>query len=90
MPYQLTDTPIIIIKRLLEGGRKSFRQISRETGISAPTVKAKFDKFVNIGFIKKVSPILDFEKVSYSISSTEINNIKSQSPKEIEEITTGD
>jgi DNA-binding Lrp family transcriptional regulator len=53
MPYQLTDTDIIIIKRLLEDGRKSFRQIFRETGISAPTVKAKFNRLVNIWFYKK-------------------------------------
>jgi Lrp/AsnC family leucine-responsive transcriptional regulator len=58
MPYQLTDTDIIIIKCLLEDRRKSFRQISRETGISAPTVKAKFNRLVNIGFIKKYLPFL--------------------------------
>jgi DNA-binding Lrp family transcriptional regulator len=69
MPYQLKDTDIIIIKSLLENGRKSFRQISRETGISAPTVKTKFNRLVNIGFIKKVSPILDFENISYTISN---------------------
>jgi DNA-binding Lrp family transcriptional regulator len=50
---------------LLKDGRKSFRQISRETGISTPTVKARFDRPVNIGFIKSVSPILDFKKVEY-------------------------
>jgi DNA-binding Lrp family transcriptional regulator len=51
---------------MLKDGRKSFRQISRETGISTPTVKARFDRLVNIGFIKSVSPILDFKKVNYN------------------------
>jgi Lrp/AsnC family leucine-responsive transcriptional regulator len=32
---------------------KSFRQISRETGITTPTVKARFERLVNIGFIKE-------------------------------------
>ena len=66
MPFRLTDSDVAILKGLLKDGRKSFRQISRETGISTPTVKARFDRLVNIGFIKSVSPILDFKKVDYS------------------------
>ena len=66
MPFSLTDSDVAILKGLLKDGRKSFRQISRETGISSPTVKARFDRLVNIGFIKSVSPILDFKKVDYS------------------------
>ena len=66
MPFSLTDSDVAILKGLLKDGRKSFRQISRETGISTPTVKARFDRLVNIGFIKSVSPILDFKKVVYS------------------------
>ena len=31
-----------------------FEQISRETGITTPTVKARFERLVNIGFIKGV------------------------------------
>src|SRR2546428_5886595 len=66
MPFSLTDSDVAILKGLLKDGRKSFRQISRETGISTPTVKARYDRLVNIGFIKSVSPILDFKKVDYS------------------------
>ena len=46
---------------LLKDGRKSFREISRETGITTPTVKARFTRLVNVGFIKSVSTILDFD-----------------------------
>src|SRR2546422_4031189 len=74
MPFSLTDSDVAILKGLLKDGRKSFRQISRETGISTPTVKARFDRLVNIGFIKSVSPILDFKKVDFSDNLT-INNI---------------
>jgi DNA-binding Lrp family transcriptional regulator len=66
MPFSLTGSDVAILKGLLKDGRKSFRQISSETGISTPTVKARFDRRVNIGFIKSVSPILDFKKVDYS------------------------
>jgi Lrp/AsnC family leucine-responsive transcriptional regulator len=45
---------------------KSFRQISRETGITTPTVKARFETLVNIGFIKGVLPVFDFNKVNYT------------------------
>ena len=74
MPFKLTNTDISILKELLKDGRKSFRQISRDTNISTPTVKARFDRLVNIGFIKSVSPILDFAKIDYS-DNLAVNNI---------------
>ena len=52
-----------ILKSLIKDGRKSFREISRETGITTPTVKARFTRLVNVGFIKSVSPIFDFDMV---------------------------
>ena len=64
MPFHLDNNDIAIIKSLLKDGRKSFRQISRETGITTPTVKARFERLVNIGFIKGVLPIFDFNKVN--------------------------
>ena len=45
-------------------GRKSFRTISRELKISTPTIKARYDRLVNIGLIKSVKPILDLSKVT--------------------------
>jgi DNA-binding Lrp family transcriptional regulator len=78
MPFSLTNADVAILKGLLKDGRKSFRQISRETGISTPTVKARFDRLVNIGFIKSVSPIIDFKKVDY-IDNLATNNIILQS-----------
>ena len=32
-------------------------------GITAPTAKARFDRLVNIGFLKSISPVFDFTKV---------------------------
>lgn len=43
MPFQLDNYDVLILKALLKDGRKSFREISRETGITTPTVKARFD-----------------------------------------------
>jgi DNA-binding Lrp family transcriptional regulator len=61
MPLQLDGYDVSILKSPLNDGRKSFREISRETGITTPTVKARFTRLVNVGFIKSVSPILSFD-----------------------------
>ena len=60
MPLHLDKIDIAIIKSLVQDGRKSFRQISRETKITTPTVKARFERLVNVGFIKRVTPVFDF------------------------------
>ena len=65
MNVGLTDNDIAVLKSLLRDGRKSFRQISREIGISTPTVKARFMRLLNMGIIKSVSPIVDLDKLSY-------------------------
>lgn len=47
----------------MRDGRKSFRAISREIGVSTPTVKAKYERLVNMGLIKSIKPEIDFSKV---------------------------
>lgn len=63
MPLVLDDTDIAILRSLESDGRKSFRQIARETKISVPTVAARYERLVNIGLIKSVSVILDLDKI---------------------------
>jgi len=75
MPFNLTDMNVSIIKELLKDGRKSFREISRSTGISTPTVKARFDRLVNVGFIKSISPIFDFNKTDLNTINPEIKKL---------------
>ena len=38
MPIELDSIDVSILKSLFKDGRKSFSQVSRETGISTPTV----------------------------------------------------
>ena len=66
MPVELDDTDIAILKSLMEDGRKSFRTISRELKISTPTIKARYDRLVNIGLIKSIRPEIDITKISNS------------------------
>lgn len=59
MPFQLDDIDVAIIQSLIQDGRKSFRQISREIKVSTPTVQARYERLVNVGLIKSVSPVID-------------------------------
>jgi DNA-binding Lrp family transcriptional regulator len=63
LPIYLDEIDISIIKSLVKDGRKSFRQISRDTKITTPTVKARFERLVNAGFIKGVLPVFDFNRI---------------------------
>lgn len=63
MPHELDDVDIGIITSLQQDGRKSFRQISRELDISTPTIQARYQRLVNIGLIKSVSPVIDSTNV---------------------------
>ena len=81
MPIELDNYDISILKSLFDDGRKSFRQISRETGITTPTVKARYVRLMNVGFIKKIIPLIDFGKVQNASSLLELqakNNSKNQ------------
>jgi DNA-binding Lrp family transcriptional regulator len=84
MPLQLDDYDVSILKSLLKDGRKSFREISRETGITTPTVKARFNRLVNVGFIKSVSPILDFDIVERNVVKPALQEDKNTDSKVIE------
>ncbi len=90
MPLQLDEIDIKIIEALVKDGRKSFRQISRETKITTPTVKARFKRLVNIGFIKGVIPIFDFNQIDKGEDKPliQIQGIKNDITKEGEEENT--
>ena len=75
LPARLDDTDIAIIKVLMNDGRKSFRQIARETGITTPTVKARFDRLINVGFLRSVSPIFDWTNI-VDESGSELTDVK--------------
>lgn len=47
----------------MHDGRKSFRQISKEIGVSTPTVESHFSKLIGTGVIKSITPILDRKKM---------------------------
>ena len=86
MPFKLDDYDVSVLKSLLKDGRKSFREISRETGITTPTVKARFNRLVNVGFIKSVSPILNFDIVEQRTIGKSEFEIKNSNNNQTDEI----
>ncbi|MBS3926928.1 MAG: AsnC family transcriptional regulator [Nitrosarchaeum sp.] len=80
MPFQPDDIDIAIIESLIKDGRKSFRQISREIKVSTPTVQARYERLVNVGLIKSVSPIIDLGMLEVK-TEKHFENIKTKSIK---------
>ena len=74
MPYELDEIDIAIINSLMEDGRKSFRQISREINVSTPTVQARFQKLVSMGLVISIMPLIDTSKLK--IKSGLVNKIQ--------------
>lgn len=63
MPIKLDEIDIAILESLIKDGRKSFNQVAREIGASPPTIKARYDRLVNVGLIKAVTLDLDLGKL---------------------------
>jgi Lrp/AsnC family leucine-responsive transcriptional regulator len=57
MPINLDEIDIALLESLIKDGRKSFNEIAREIKASAPTVKARYERLVNIGVIKSVTRV---------------------------------
>jgi DNA-binding Lrp family transcriptional regulator len=84
MPFQLDDYDVSILKALIKDGRKSLREIPRETGITTPTVKSRFERLINVGFIKSVSHIFDFEIVEENIVKPELQEDNNRNSMAVE------
>ena len=80
MTIKLDTIDLSLLESLVTDGRKSFRQISREIKVSAPTVKLHYERLVNIGLIKGVSVDLDLGKLETE-TSTKLDRIRHQALK---------
>ena len=65
--HKLDRIDLLIINSLMKDGRKSFRQIAKETGVSTPTVEARFSRLKSMGVIKSIEPILDIDIIENQI-----------------------
>ena len=80
MPLKLDEIDLAMLESLVKDGRKSFRQISREIKVSAPTVKLHYERLVNIGLIRGVSLDMDFGKLETK-ASVKLDQIRQQTLK---------
>ncbi len=58
-----------ILGLLSEDGRKSYRKISRELGVSVGTVHNRVDKLTKTGIVNKFVPVIDHEKLGYTLTA---------------------
>lgn len=58
-----------ILELLSEDGRKSYRKISRELGVSVGTIHNRVDKLTKSGIINKFVPVIDHEKLGYTLTA---------------------
>ncbi len=62
-----------ILRHLLSDGRKSFRQLAAELGVSTTTVTSRVSKLEKQKVIRGYTGIIDFEKLGYLLTAvTEI------------------
>jgi DNA-binding Lrp family transcriptional regulator len=64
---ELDETDFRILRILFEDGRRSFREISRLAGVTAPTVQARVKRMMDSGLVRGVSPVLDASKFERGI-----------------------
>lgn len=79
----LDNTDAAILRSLMQDGRKSFRAISREIKVSAPTVKARYERLVKIDSIISIKPEIDISKIdrhkiNHLLSEGTIKNLSEQ------------
>ena len=58
-----------ILELLSNDGRKSYRKISRELGVSVGTVHNRVDKLTKFGIINKFVPVIDHQKLGYNLTA---------------------
>lgn len=72
-PENMTLTMDTLDKQILEllsdDGRKSYRKISRELGVSVGTIHNRVDKLTKSGIISKFVPVINHEKLGYTLTA---------------------
>ena len=69
MPIQLDKTDIRILNALMEDGRRSYRELARQTSVSPPTIENRVEKLLKVGLIRKIVPIIDIDKLDSGSSA---------------------
>jgi DNA-binding Lrp family transcriptional regulator len=65
----IDDVDRKMIKIFHKDGRKSYRSIAKQLDISIGTVHNRIEKLVKSGIIEKFAPVIDHEKLGYSLTT---------------------
>lgn len=84
MPLRLDETDIVILKALMEDGRKPLRQIAKMASVSTPTVESRVKKMHDVGLIRKIAPLLNTDKIEQGTTALLSLRIP---PVKIDEVT---
>lgn len=79
MPFKLDQIDVKILKALSEDGRRSYREIAKIIGVSAPTVEARLKRIMQSGLISKIAPIFDVSRLNGGVSM--LISIKAETSK---------
>jgi DNA-binding Lrp family transcriptional regulator len=67
LSFKIDETDAGILKALMQDGRRSLREIARIVSVSTPTVESRLKRLFDMGVIKKISPVIDPEKIEQGI-----------------------
>ncbi len=65
----IDDVDQKMIKIFHDDGRKSYRSIAKQLDISIGTVHNRIEKLLKSGIIKRFTPVIDHEKLGYSLTT---------------------
>ena len=84
MSIQLDNTDVQIIELLQQDGRMLYKDIAGKVGVSLPTVRARTQKLVEFGVIKKFTVIVDPDKILGKVRAIILLQVN---PSRMEEVT---
>jgi len=64
----IDDLDLKILRRLLDDGRASYRQIASALGVSTTTVASRAQKLAEGRLVKGYSTLVDFQKLGYELT----------------------
>ncbi len=83
MSIQLDGIDAQIIEMLQRDGRMLYKDLARKAGVSLPTVRARTQKLVELGVIKKFTVIVDADKILGKVRAIVLLQVN---PQEVEDV----
>ncbi len=83
MSIQLDGIDAQIIEMLQRDGRMLYKDLAQKVGVSLPTVRARTQKLVELGVIKKFTVIVDADKILGKVRAVVLLQVN---PQEVEDV----